>query len=345
MSLLATRLNSMRVVTDHDKNERRPHVIGGFDLFLQQTQSPTGVINSELMQKAAVSIGNTIETAVIKYDSGLTIGSARTLTIPSYANSSEMRTFTFETVSFGFTQTPVEFLNNEIGAERDFMAKMDGYLKKLQAWLDNKAMTVLEAAKTAVIGDNLGYTVNANVVEATQAKKDYILNDLVIMMETNDYYGNINVIGNAGIKSEIDKLAQNGLYNAENKALQYQNKRFFFSNRLANGAGTVGSMFMIQDDQVGLLYRFERECLAGTIARTGHEWGIDQLPRIGLPVGTYFYQTVSDQSALGGAATADMDRVVTNHYGFAVDICFVEPYTSDPTTMATPVIKATITAA
>ena len=57
-----------------------------------------------------------------------------------------------------------------------------------------------------------------------------------------------------------------------------------------------------------------------------------------MPVGTYFYDSVGDYSAIAGAATADMTRTRKEHYGFAVDVAFITSYNSDSTTLPSPIL-------
>jgi hypothetical protein len=101
-------------------------------------------------------------------------------------------------------------------------------------------------------------------------------------------------------------------------------------------------MYGVQAGSLGILPRFERESLLNTVSRTGHEWGIDTLPMLNFPVGTYYYESVGDYSAIAGAATADLTRARKEHYGFAVDVAVLTPYNSDPTTIANPIVKATV---
>ena len=61
-----------------------------------------------------------------------------------------------------------------------------------------------------------------------------------------------------------------------------------------------------------------------------------------MPVGTYFYDSVDDYSGIAGAATADLTRTRKEHYGFAVDVCFVTAYNSAPSTLASPIIAFNI---
>ena len=111
---------------------------------------------------------------------------------------------------------------------------------------------------------------------------------------------------------------------------------------VAAGTNLYGRGYAIAKGSLGMLTRVERDCILGTRSGDGHEWGVATLPLLNLPVGTYFYDSVGNFSAIGGAGTADMVRTRKEHYGFAVDIAFVTAYNSDPTHNASPILAFNI---
>ena len=134
-------------------------------------------------------------------------------------------------------------------------------------------------------------------------------------------------------------MSEKGLYNEVNKQLEYSDKILHFTNEITNASGKYGTAYAVTDGMLGLLFRFEREAILGTKARTGHEWGIENLPMLNIPCGTYYYESVSDVSAIAGAETQDMTRGLKQHYGFSVDVAVITPYNSDPTTVASPIVQ------
>lgn len=342
MSLINTRIQNLRAKSNLDKNELRPSRYGGLNLFMQQSADPAGILTPELKTKAENSIGNTLQTPVIDYDGGVTIGNTRSVTIADSENTSQMYTITFATYAWGFTIVPAMFMNNEISMQQDFDRKFNKYLFKFGETLDSAAIAALAAAKTQVFGDLLQYTQTGNVVQAPWRLRENIIGDINPMLAANDHFGEIHVLGNAGVESIIRKLAEKALYNAENKTLEYSDKILHFSTRLANGSGEFANMFAVQGGSVGILTRFERESLLGTKMADGTEWGIETLPMLNFPMGTYYYESKGDYSAIAGAATADMTRVRKEHYGFAVDVAFITPYNSSPSTIASPIMKFAI---
>ncbi|NQU52441.1 MAG: hypothetical protein HQ522_07865 [Bacteroidetes bacterium] len=342
MSLINTRIQNIRAKGNFGKNELRPSQYGALDMFMQQSDEVGGILTPELRAAAEKSIGSTLQTPVFDFDSGITIGNTRSVTIADSENTSQLVTITFATYSWGFTSAPAMFMNNEISMQSDFEQKFNKYLYKFGAVLDTAALTLLAAQKTQVFTDQLDYTVTGNVIQTPWSKREKIIGDINPMLAANDHFGDIHLLGNAGVNSVIRNLAQSGLYNAENKQMQYDDKILHFSSRLTNGAGEYGNMYAVQGGSLGILTRFEREALLNTVSRDGHEWGIDTLPLLNFPIGTYYYDSVGDFNAINGAASADLTRARKEHFGFAVDVAFVSVYNSSIATIANPIMKATI---
>ncbi len=342
MSLIETRLNNFREQSPLDKNEVRPSRYGALDLFVTETDRPDSAISANLKQRALTSIGTDIEVPVIDADQDVKITNTREVIIPDDENTSKLYKMVFTTYAFGFTMIPTNYHNNEIDYQRDFNRKLEKYLVALGAKLDSQAIAALEANKTQVFADTLGYENVGNVLQSKHSQRKLVLGDMGIVMDNNDYFGDLHVVGNGGIQSLVRELAQSDIYNAENKRNEWADKIFHFTTRLANEEGNYGTFYTVEGGQVGVLTRFEREALRNAKSRTGHEWGISNLPILNIPCGTYYYESVGNQSAVAGAASADNTRAIKESYGFAVDIAFVTPYNSDPANIASPILATTI---
>lgn len=341
MSLVLTRIQNIRANSNLDKYEYRPSRYGALDCFMEQSNDPTGILTEELKTKARTSIGNILETPVIDYDKDITIGNTRTLTIADSENTSRMVQINFATYAWGFTVTPAMYMNNEIGIQRDFETKMMKYIYKLAQKLDETALAALASAKTNVINNALLYDKTGNTVNAKWTERENILGDLNVIMGANDYYGQLHLIGDAGLESIVKKLAQKDLYNEVNKRNEYNDKILHFTNHLGAATGKYAQGYAVNAGSLGMLTRFERDCLLGTVSGDGHEWGIATLPLLNLPCGTYFYDSVGNYADIAGDATADMVRTRKEHYGFAVDIAFITAYNSVPTgdgALASPIL-------
>ena len=158
------------------------------------------------------------------------------------------------------------------------------------------------------------------------------------MMGANDFYGQLHIVGDPGVESIMRKLQQHGLYNDVNKQNEFGTKIVHLTNNIAAVGGKYAQGYAVNAGSLGMLTRFERDCLLGTVSGDGHEWGIATLPLLNMPVGTYFYDSVGDFSGIAGAATADMKRTRKEHYGFAVDVAFITAYNSDKATLPSPIL-------
>lgn len=342
MSLVLTRIQNLRAKSNLDKLEYRPSRYGALNAFMVQSNDPAGILTEELKEKARVSIGNTLETPVINYDSGITIGNTRSLTIADSENTSKMVTISFATYSWGFTIAPAMYMNNEIGIQKDFETKMTKYIYAFAKKLDEVALSTLAANKTKILKNPLLYNWSTNAVNAKWAERENVFGDLEVMMGANDFYGQLHIVGDPGVESIMRKLQQHGLYNDVNKQNEFGTKIVHLTNNIAATEGKYAQGYAVNAGSLGMLTRFERDCLLGTVSGDGHEWGIATLPMLNIPVGTYFYDSVGDYNAIAGAATADMVRTRKEHYGFAVDVAFLTAYNSSPDTLASPILSFNI---
>lgn len=338
MSLVLTRIQNIRANSNLDKFEYRPSRYGALNAFMVQSEDPTGILTEELKQKARTSIGNTLETPVIDYDADITIGSTRTLTIADSENTSKMVQITFATYAWGFTIAPAMYMNNEIGIQKDFETKMMKYIYAFAKKLDEAALATLATNKTQVLKNPLLYDWSSNAINAKWTERENVFGDLEVMMGANDFYGQLHIVGDPGVESIMRKLQQHGLYNDVNKQNEFGTKVVHLTNNIAAAEGKYAQGYAVNAGSLGMLTRFERDCLLGTVSGDGHEWGIATLPLLNMPVGTYFYDSVGDYNAIAGAATADMTRTRKEHYGFAVDVAFLTAYNSAPSTLASPIL-------
>lgn len=338
MSLVLTRIQNIRANSNLDKFEYRPSRYGALNAFMVQSEDPTGILTEELKQKARTSIGNTLETPVIDYDADITIGSTRTLTIADSENTSKMVQITFATYAWGFTIAPAMYMNNEIGIQKDFETKMMKYIYAFAKKLDEAALATLAANKTKVLKNPLLYDWSSNAINAKWTERENVFGDLEVMMGANDFYGQLHIVGDPGVESIMRKLQQYGLYNGVNKQNEFGTKVVHLTNNIAAAEGKYAQGYAVNAGSLGMLTRFERDCLLGTVSGDGHEWGIATLPLLNMPVGTYFYDSVGDYNTIAGAATADMTRTRKEHYGFAVDVAFLTAHNSAPSTLASPIL-------
>ena len=344
MSLVATRLQNWRISNPElDRNMTRPLEYGALDFFIEQTRAQNSIISPNLRDRAFASIGNTVQVPVINYDGDVTVSNTRSCVISDDENTSALYTVVWKTFAVGFTMVPTLYMNNEIDYQHDFQRKMEKVCRALATALDQDAIAALSAQKTQVYKDQLQYTVTSNVIQVPTQMATEILGDLNPMMRANSYPRMLHLIGNAGIDSLIRKLAQHGVYNDVNKRMEYDNKVLHYSTQLANESQKIGTLYAVEEGNVGILTRVDREALRR--ARSNfHEWDVVRLPFIDLPVGSHYYTAVGDQSSIAGDASADMVCNVKEYFGFSVDVAFIVAYNSAPSTVPNPIMKAEIAA-
>lgn len=342
MSLIATRLQNWRVENpEFDRNMARPLEYGALDFFIQQTNASNSIINPNLRDRAFASIGNTVQIPVIDYDGDVTVSNVRSCVIGDDENTSALYTVNWVTLSVGFTMVPSLYMNNEITYEHDFARKMEKICRALATALDVQAIAALEANKTQVFKDALYYEVTSNSVQVPWIARMEWLSDMNAIMRANAYPRMLHVVGNTGIDALVRKLAEHDLYNDVNKRLEYANKVFHFTTNVENEEGKFATAYVVEDGNVGVLTRVDREALRRTRANF-HEWDVVRLPYIDLPVGSHYYTSVGDQSSVAGAASEDMTCVVKEYFGFSLDVAFLVAYNSDAEHVANPIIKVEV---
>lgn len=343
MSLIATRTQEMRLRNPQvDKNMSRLTEWGALDFFLSQTNAPDSMLTDETKRRAFSSMGTDIKIPVIDYDGTVTVANERTCVIADAENTSKLMAVVWKTYAFGFTMVPTMFNNNEIDYQKDFEKKMLKFSRKFLDQVDKDAIAALEAAKTQKFGNLLYYTQTANDVQVNYMQRNDILGDLHPMFRSMDYSGQLHIVGDTGVDAIVRKLEQYGIYNDVNKQLEYANKIFHFTNNMVLESENFAQFYAIESGNVGMLTRVDREALRRATSKAGHEWDVINFPFAGFQVGTHYYESVGDQSAIAGAATADMTCNIKEHYGFSVDIAFVVAYNSAPETVSNPVMKVEI---
>lgn len=343
MSLILTQTQNLRENSPGlYKYEDRASRVGMLDYFLRDTDAVGGILTSDLKERATQSIGHVLEAPVINWDSGVTISNTYSATISDDFNTSDMVQFDFVSFTWGWTETPSAHWNNEIKMQEDYNFSYLKYLHKFAKTLDTYCITAANTARSQVFANPLKYDTTGNMINADLADEMRVFADIEPIMGANDYYGGLALVGNGGFQSLINRIGGYGLYNAVNQKIQLQGRDLYYTNRITDAADKSATFYAINQGSVGLLYRFEREALLRTRSRTGHEWNLDMLVGLDIPVSTYYYEGVGDYSADHSTATSDNKRAHKRFFGFAVDVCFATAYNSDPTNIASPIIGVQI---
>ena len=333
--MLEWRRNSQKLYA----NEFRMSKYGAIQLYLDAARR-NALVDSDVRREALGSTGNTIKIQVMKDNATAQVGTERSCTPVNNRTDSALVPVTFTSLTDGFTMYPNEYDNNDVKYQQHFEANMISMTKRLLKKLDQLALANLEANKTQVLPNTLGYAFGSNkTVAATWDDRMDLLGDLNAMLAGMNFDGDIRMVGNMGIMSLLNKLAEHGKYNDVNKAMEYMDKEFFATNQLSE-SGTFGALYAVAGNQVDILSRVSRAEYHGSRA-DNHIFGTTTLPMLeGLTFGTHFIESVGDQSTPTG--NGDMICDIKHEYGFAVDIAFVNAYESDAATNGTGILKATI---
>ena len=349
MSIVATMLQNLR---ERDlamsKNSLRMGEYGALELFVEQSREAGGIINPEMRDRVFRSMGRTVQIPVYDPNSAIAVTTSRSCTVADAENTSKLYTVTFATVSSGFTMVRNLYHNNEFTYEDDWLMKYRTMEDKLGDALDVLAVTALGTGQSQVFAEQLGYTVTGNSVQVPYTKRTNIFGDVKGMMRANRYRADgLHIVGNAGCEAVVRNLQIFGAQNAQNLDREFAGNRLHYTNNVANAAaagGTSysGAFYAVAPGMVGFLSRVSRPELNNTRTRVGHEWGTEVLPGLGLEFGYHYYESVGDQSAIAGDASADMVCDLKEHFGFSLDVAFITAYNASLSTIANPIIHADI---
>lgn len=342
MSIVLTRTQNIRPHGNLDKYEFRGSRYGVFDAIYSDGKSPGGIITSDLETKYENAIGSTTEVPVFKFDGSISLGSARAVTVSDAENTTALQTISRTTITWGFKTYPTLFKNNEVGYQEDFAKKYIKFWNLVYSTLDTLGATLLDTYKTQIHADTLApaYNETSDVVVSPLANELRLLGDVGVMMEANDFFDGLTIVGNGGLQSIWQRSGQFGAGNTQNIAMNLVNKKPFYSTRITNAADHLATFYALNAGSTGFLTGVDREALARTRSKAaGREWDVITDPLFGFKVGSMYYEEDGDFNAIAGAASADMTASHAECWGFSFDYCFVPPYNSSLTTRANPIMK------
>lgn len=328
------------------KNSLRIGEYGAFELYKEQTNDPNGIITPETRDEAWYrSQGRVMQMTVLDPNTNITISNARSCVITDAENTSKQVTVTFVYVGFGFTMVPTLYHNNQIGYRQDFRTKYRTGEDAMGNAIDQLCIANLALGQSQVFAQDLGYTITGNSVQVPYTKRTNIFGDLKAMMRANKFRSTeLDIVGNAGCEAILRNLGIFGANNAQNLDAERRGNRLHYSNNVANaatagGVSFSGACYAVAPGMVGMLTRPSRAELYGIKSIVGHEWDTVEMPGLGLMVGTHYYQSVGDMSAIAGAASADMICDMKEHFSFGVEIALLTAYNASIATLANPIIK------
>lgn len=350
MSLVTTLMQPLRAryaPGTLDKNEVRPSRYGVWDFFQRQSAGANAILTPEVKGMIARSSGKFIDVPVLNAED-VTITNVRSCVIPADTETSALVRLTFVTYAFGFTMTPARHWNNEIGYQQLFERKMTEYLLKLAATLDTQSVNVLNTNRNIYFPADVTtyYPQVGNALQVTQAQRDDFFNQLEAVLQTMDQYGGVNVLASTSLNPMLKRLQAQGGGNDTNQSFQFDPYRWFFSNRILNGAGIQATGFGVADGVVATANRNTPDQIMRSRVGDIKVWGEERVPIVNLNMGTYYTQDCADMTALdgGGAPMSHLSRSKVEGFAFDTDVCWATLYNSNPATRFQPILKFEISA-
>ena len=353
MSLVNTRLQAIRsqYANTLDKYEDRLSNYGAWMKFVEDTTDPDSIVDADVLAKAGISSGNTLEIPVID-GADVTITNARTCTIADDESTSGFVTVTFATYQFGFTMIPGQYNNNEISYMADFERKIRRYGKKFAETLDNAAITKLEADKTVVmdspfIGASGKYgALVGDAVDVSAAQKQFFFNDLGVIMEGDDFEGRYNVIGSTTLQSTVNQYLNQGTQNDTNSQFQFGQFDFGYSNRVAvnTAGGKESTLYCMPKGTLATMNRNAPDFLNGESINDENFFTTFQYPIVDLEMGLRYFKECADNEAVVGGSQPQLSASVKETFIFSTDVAFVTSYNRDTVTLPGAIHKAELDA-
>lgn len=318
-----------------DKNEFRARQYGAWDFAMM----PNNLVTNETRMMAASSMGRTIKIPVLN---ALTIetSSSRSCSGSDNDGVSALVEPSWHTISASFSMLRHRMDNNDISEQREWDQKMTALIYAFCKDADDHVLSTLSTNKNQVFNNPLNYTISSNTVNATWAQRNVLMNNLEVMMHSNDFAGRLHIIGDGGVEAIMNELGEHAVYNDVNRALELNNKVFHFDRSLYDQY-KYATMYAALENTVTVLFRFTRE-QNGFETAPGHEFGKVYMPLFGHEVGYHKVTSVGDYHAKQGSGIDDMTCSILDTYIFDIDIAVVTSYNSAIATRPNPIIKANI---
>jgi len=345
MSLVNTLMQPLRTkyAATLDKNEARGSRYGAYDFFRKDSSGMDRIFTSEDVQRIKRSFGNSVVIPVLDAKN-VTIGNVRSCTVADDENTSNLVTLSFVTYAFGFTMHPASHYNNDVAYQQDFDRKLVSYLNKLAATLDSACITQLETNKNALWTDLTDYyAVVADALQVPLASHAAYYNDLQAIMDTADFYGDIEIISSTTGSPIVRYLMNQGAGNDENNAFAMTPYNWGWSNRIANGVGVKSTQYAVQSGTVAMETRLDPDAIAKSKIGQIAQWDAVKVPIPGsnyeLEMASFYREDCGDASGLH-AGTSGLTATKKQSFQWSVDVVYATAYNSNPAARYNPIIKA-----
>lgn len=322
-----------------DKNENRPSIYGGVNLFKSQTADPGGIFTEEVLNNIANSFGNTVEIPVIQNED-VVIGNTRTCNFQTGGVTSQLVQLVFITYSFGFEMYPAQHYNNDAAYEAVFNRLLQNRLLALASVIDAQCIATLEANKNQFYpADLLAYYAQVgDALQVPQAEKEDLYNQVGSITQTMDYMMTPDFAVNHPAMALVRRLAAQGDGNAVNEGFQLLGYTWYPTNRVQNNAGVEQTLYGVIPGNVAMVPRVDPDSRQGNSIGTQKEWSEVVVPILDIPMGVFYQEDCSDATAIDTGVN-NLTRTKRESFEYSVDVCYQVAYNSDNVGRYSPIQK------
>lgn len=348
MSLEKTLLQNIRVnyPSRLDDYDNRVKITGLLTAVLEMNDSPSSIMTDDLRQKAVNSQGRTIEVPVIQRGN-VTIKNARSCVVECTDSDSDLVEVVWKTVVADVCMVPGQFPINTIQYQQAFAKKIESVVEAFRLELEDGLETALDSNKSKVYSASslvaptgAKYALTGDAIRVPKSLQDLFFNDIDAINLSDDYgAGVLKILGNHTLMPTVREYMNQGSSNDKNRAFQFGNFDFSFSNGIPNGTGVASTGYFLPDGAIGFLTRLDVDSLNNNETTDGTRWFVDSLPGLPFPVGIKYDSTCSDQSALISNKLDHLTATKIEHWQISFDYATIVPYNRDIDTRPSPIRK------
>lgn len=328
-----------------DKFEQRPSIYGALQMAEAQTADPLSILDAPTRAAIDARFNTSVNVPVIDYRN-VSVGNVRSCALQTGGLTSHLVTLTAVTLSAGFLMYPQQYYENYVGYEQAMERQIEATLQALALTVDAGVVNLLQANVNQYFPAQITnfYPVVANALQVPQAEKNDFYNQFGSIMTTMDFPGNIDVTTNPIGMGPVRRISAQGQGNAVNEAFQLLGYRWFETNRVVNGATGIESTFYgVAPGSVALYSRVDPDSRQRTRLNESQYFDVfPNAPYLNMDLGVYFQAQCADASAAQASGMLNSTNTTVQSWQFSVDVFYIAPYNSSPTTRYNPIVKAEI---
>jgi hypothetical protein len=317
-------LDAVSVGGEIDWAERSYAIHGAFTL----AKSDGEMFNLEAIKAAKKRFDHVTKVPVIKRGN-VTINASRSLTIAAPGLDSEFLAVTFVTLASDIVMQPAAHYGNYVDYQKALATQITDIQRAWRAELDSLVVAQLILNRTQVDGTaGNPYALVGDIYQVPAADVDYWYNEINAIFTYNDFDGKeLNILGSPRVQTIVNKINENAVYNAENKALRIQDKNFYFSKNVpfVNDMGA----FALTKGSIGIMNWNNPEASMPRVTTQMNpdgELGLATFNEIGFDVEVL---EVLKRANLSGTLGAGNETASVVSFQFASEFAIIGNYISD----------------